>query len=102
MTSFWRHREPEFEENKFIEFLDGLILAKMESVMADLTKLQADIDAQAPLIAALKTKLDAQAAKIADLEAQLAAHTGPDAQVPVDALDATVEANNAALTAAGG
>ena len=100
--SFWRHREPEFDHERFGEFIDGLILGKMESIMADLSKLQADIDAQAPLIAALKSKLDAQAAKIADLEAQIAANPGPDAQAPVDALSATVEANNAVLTAAAG
>lgn len=96
----WRHKDPEFDHEKFIEFLDGLIIGKMESMMADLTKLQADVDAQAPLIASLVAKVNAQAAKIADLEAQIAAATSADPQAPVDALDATVEANNAAITAA--
>ena len=99
--SFWRHREPEFEEDKFREFLDIIILSRMESTMADIAKLQADIDAQAALITAVNTKIEAQAAHIAALEAQIAAAPAADPQPPIDALAATVEANNAALTTAG-
>ncbi len=100
MKGFWRDEEHEFEQEKFLEFLDVLILRKMETIMADVTKLQADVDAQAPLIAALKSKVDAQAAQITDLEAKLAAAADP--QAPIDAIDATVVSNNEALTAAGG
>lgn len=98
---FWKHHEPDFDHEKFSDFLDGLILGKMEFVMADLAKLQADIDAQGPLISALKTKVDAQAAKISELEAQIAAAPAGDPQGPVDALAASVEANNATLKDAG-
>ena len=68
--------------------------------MADIAKLQADIEAQDGLIAAVKAKIEAQSAKIAELEAQIAAAPPADPQAPIDALAATVETNNAALTTA--
>jgi len=102
MKGFWRQNEHEFEQEKFEEFLDGLILGKLESVMADLAKLTTDVDGQAALITAVQAKIDAQAAKIVDLEAQIAALPAADPQPPVDALAATVETNNAALTKAAG
>lgn len=96
---FWH--EPDFKHDEFGEFIDGFILGKMEGLMADLTKLQADVDAQSALIGTVKAKMDAQAVKITELEAQIAATPAGDPQGPVDALAASVETNNAALTAAG-
>lgn len=96
---FWH--EPDFKHDEFRELIEGFILGKMEGLMADLAKLKSDIDAQSVLIGKVTAKVDAQAAKIADLEAQIAATTASDPQAPVDALVASVEANNAALTSAG-
>ena len=62
--------------------------------MADLTKLTADITAQTALIQTL-------VAHVADLKTQLAAALASvNDQTEVDALDATVETNNTAITAA--
>ena len=102
MRGFWRHEEHETEQESFLALVDGLIIKALETIMADIAKLTADIDAQAPLIAALQSKVTAQAAKITELEAQIAAVPPADPQAPIDALAATVEANNAALTAAAG
>lgn len=107
--SFWRHREPEFDHDKFNEFLDGLILGKMEGIVADLTKLQTDVDALGVLVNAAidkietqATKIGEQATRITELEAQIAANPGADPQGPVDALDAKVLASSTALTTATG
>ncbi len=97
---FWSHHQDDFDREKFEGYLLELIVKVVEQQMADLSKLQADVDAQAALIDAVKSKLDAQSAKIADLEAQVASAPPADPQQPVDDLAAKVEANNAALTAA--
>lgn len=67
-----------------------LALAELEASMAlDLTKLQADVTAQGDLIAKVKADVDG-----------LKATQGSSAdQTAVDAIAATVETNNAALTA---
>ena len=62
--------------------------------MADLTKLTADVTAQTALIQTL-------VAHVADLKNQLAAALASvNDQTEVDAIDATVETNNTAITAA--
>jgi hypothetical protein len=94
---FWRGHDHEFDRERFEEYLRGAIMAITEGFMADISKLQADIDAQKPLIDGLVVKVAAQGQKITDLEAQISANPGPDPQAPIDALAATVEANNATL-----
>lgn len=59
--------------------------------MADLAKLQADVAAQTALIETL-------VAKVKSLQDQITAHAAD--QAAIDAVAATVESNNAALTAA--
>lgn len=74
--------------------IEILTLEVLERIMADLTKLTADITAQTALIQTLT-------AHVADLKTQLAAaQASVNDQTEVDALDATVETNNAAITAA--
>jgi hypothetical protein len=76
---------------KDIQFLT---LEALERIMADLTKLTADVTAQTGLIQTLT-------AHVADLKTQLAAALASvNDQAEVDALDATVESNNAAIMAA--
>lgn len=99
---FWNHHHDDFDRDKFERYVLELIVKIVEQQMADLSKLQADMEAQGPLIQALADKVHSQAARIADLEAQVAAIPPADPQGPVDELAAKVEANNAALTAAAG
>ena len=80
--------------------IEKLILEALERIMADLTKLTADVTAQTGLITALTTKVTTQTAEITDLKNQLAAAlASANDQAAVDAIDATVETNNAAITA---
>ncbi len=97
---FWSHHQDDFDREKFEGYLLELIVKVVEQQMADLSKLQADVDAQGPLITALADKVKAQGARIAELEAQVASAPPADPQAPVDDVAAKVEANNAALTAA--
>ena len=81
--------------NKRIEQkFELLTLESLEKIMGDLTKLTSDVAAQTALITTLQ-------AHVTDLKNQLAAAlaSGTD-QAAIDAVDATVEANNAAITAA--
>ena len=96
---FWIRHEDDFDREKFEAYLLELIVKVVEQQMADLSKLQADVDAQAPLIEALAAKVKTQGERITELEAQVAATPPADPQGPVDDLDAKVVANNAALTA---
>lgn len=99
---FWHRHEDDFNREKFEAYLLELIVKVVEQQMADISKLQADVDAQGPLIQALADKVKAQGERITELEAQVAAAPAADPQGPVDELAAKVEANNAALTAAAG
>ena len=81
--------------------IERLTLEVLERIMADLTKLTADVTAQTGLLTALTTKVTSQTAEITDLKNQLAAAlASANDQAAVDAINTTVEANNAALTAA--
>ena len=97
---FWKHHEPEFDEDKFAKFIETVVLETLGGIMADLTRLTAAVNAQAPEIAAVKSKVDAQGARITDLEAQVSAGGGVD-QAALDALAATLEANNETLKTTG-
>ena len=76
------------------EKIERLTLEVLERIMADLAKLTADVTAQTALITTLT-------AHVAYLKNQLAAAlASANDQSAVDAIDATVETNNAAITAA--
>lgn len=87
----------QFDEIRFIELVEELILQRVREIMTDITKLQASIDAQGALVTAAQSKINAQGARIADLEAQVAAAGSVD-QPTIDALQAKVDADNATLT----
>jgi cell division protein FtsB len=74
--------------------LEILTLEVLERIMGDLTKLTADVASQTALIVTLQ-------AHVTDLKNQLAAALASSTdQAAIDAVDATVESNNAAITAA--
>ena len=82
------------KEERAERTFEVLTLEVLEKIMADLTKLSADVDAQTTLTATL-------VAHVADLKAQLAAAlASANDQAAVDAIDAKVETNNAAITTA--
>ena len=94
--SFWKHTPPEFDEAGFRRFLEVVLTDIMGMIMADATRLTAAINAQKELVAGINSKVDSQGARITELEAEVAAGGGVD-QASLDALAATVEANNDAL-----
>ena len=96
--SFWRHHEPEFDEEIFTSFLTEVILKILEGmIMSDLTKLTEAVNNQAALLITLKDKVAGLTAHVATLESEIAASS--EEQAAIDALTTTVEANNSEIQA---
>ena len=62
--------------------------------MADLSRLESDVEAQTSVVASVQTLLSGLAAQIADLKNSV---TDPTAQAAIDALADKIEANSKAL-----
>ena len=73
-------------------------LKLLEKIMADLTKLQADVAAQTTVTQGVATLLQQLAQQIADLKT--AGASDPSVQAAIDDLATKVEANSAALATA--
>lgn len=74
----------------------------MADLSTDVTKLTADVAAQAQVIAAVQTLVTADTSSIADLKAQVAALQSGQTPVDTSGLEAAIaslEANNTALSA---
>jgi uncharacterized protein YoxC len=76
----------------------ALLTTQGHVIMADLTKLQADVAAQATVVESVHTLLTSLSAEIVALKGQVS--NDPATQAAVDALAASVEQNSAALAAA--
>jgi phage shock protein A len=73
----------------------GLINYRLETIMADLTKLQSDVTAQTSVVQGVSTLLSQLSKEISDLKNQGTAD--PALQSAIDDLAAKVEANSQAL-----
>lgn len=73
----------------------GLINYRLETMMADLTKLQSDVNAQTSVVQGVSTLLSQLSKEISDLKNQGSAD--PALQAAIDDLASRVEANSQAL-----
>lgn len=73
----------------------GLINYRLETIMADLTKLQSDVAAQTSVVQGVSTLLSQLSKEISDLKNQGTAD--PTLQAAIDDLASKVEANSQAL-----
>lgn len=96
---FWDSELERFDEVKFIELIEEIIVVKSRGIMMDLSRLQSAVDAQDGIIASAQSKIQSQGARIVDLEAQLAAAGGGD-QAAIDALAVKLESHNTTLAQA--
>lgn len=73
----------------------GLINYRLETIMADLSKLQSDVSAQTTVIQSVSTLLSQLSKEISDLKNQ--GNADPALQAAIDDLASKVEANSQSL-----